>query len=215
MLQCATCVGFLVPPIRSDPPGRLCAGFGYPATPKTRRSPLSSKRLVSERRGCHSEVNAQISTSSSVAEHLSRGRPGRVTQDGVWRRNGREYFSALFAARLRTRTARRNDAVIAAPLASLLLREDCVYASPAERNSKHRSCYRLVGSNKHNEGAAAASQARRGTKVSRPQSDILATLRVLATLRAADASVHPFPFVRKKYVKETQNCTESPGFFQK
>ena len=98
---------------------------------------------------------------------------------------------------------RRNDVVVAAPLASLLLREDCVYASPAERNSKHRSCYRLVGSNKHNEGAAAASQARRGTKVSRPpQSDIL----VLATLRAADASVHPVPFVRKKRRKKLKTA---------
>ena len=49
---------------------------------------------------------------------------------------------------------RRNDVVVAAPLASLLLREGCVYASPAERNSKHKSCYRLVGSNKHTQRRA-------------------------------------------------------------
>ena len=78
---------------------------------------------------------------------------------------------------------RRNDVVIAAPPANLLLREGCVYASPAERNSKHKSCYRLVGSNKHTTELHKA-----GNKGQPPQSDIL------ATLRAADASVDPCPF---------------------
>lgn len=162
-LQCATCVGFLVPPIRSDHQRNYVPVVDIPRRPRPVVLLSVAKRLIAER-GYHGGFVERISTSSS--EHLSRGKTWTGGRKTVWRWNGCSRTRGSIFPPFSPRGEITNKDHAATTWGSLLLSQVFFCARAAFMQVQPNAiaitgaCYRLVGSNKHKTAAEEQGSTR-------------------------------------------------------